>query len=298
MSSSVPDYMRRSLEQLKQARIEDYDAANRQLVSAVESVEQTRIKRLLSDLDREIQEIDKKLALDQIPEEVQECVPVRVFFILSPFCTDEMVKLLLRQNRHQPFFDIGIATSWNYWTGRPGSESTLQSFDTDACLKLPDRRARLRCLLDFCDSFREEMNRYNQDQHEPFPPGGINLAITELPVPLNYYTWNTRDRKGVVIGIRALQSLFENDPDMVRKIVVRVAQRMLLYSLQIPGLQTHEVTKSCLFDFTEKITDIQFSVNDPGLCQPCKASIRDNKGKLFFEAVNAWLQNSFLSVTT
>ena len=53
-----------------------------------------------------------------------------------------------------------------------------------------------------------------------------------------------------------------------------------------------------MFDFTEKITDIQFSVKIPGLCQSCEASIRDNKGKLFYEAVDNWLRNSFLSATT
>lgn len=296
MSSPVPDYKRRALEQRRNALIEEYEAANGQLLSALSTVEQVRIQRRLNDLEHQIQEIDVQLGQDQIPEEAHESkepgessfkqrVPVRVFCILSQFCTNEMKELLLRQNQHQSFFDIGIANSWKYWPGRSQSEYTLQSLHTDS-------------RLEFCEKFQEELNRYNLQQLDSFPPEGINLAITELPFPKAYFAWNTRDRKGIVIGIKALQSLFQSDPDMVRKIVVRVIQRMLLYSLQIPGLQIHEDTRGCLFDLARELTDIRFSVDAPRLCQSCEVSIRMNKGPQFYAAVNDWLRNSLPPVTT
>ena len=294
MSNPIPDYKRRALEDLKNGLIQEYEAANRSLLTSIDEAQKIRIERMMDDLEHQIDAIETEMSQAQILEHVHKSeepgessfkqrVPVRVFFILSQFYTHEMVDLLVRQNRHQPFFEIGIANGWRHWEGRSQSESTLRSFRTEH-------------RLEFCDRFQEEMNRYNQ-QVGASQPEGINLAITELPLPGGLYAWNTLDRKGIVIGTTDLQPLSQSDPDMARKIVLRVIQRMLLYSLHIPDLQLHQEIRGCLFDRT-KLTTIRFSVKAPYLCQWCQASISRDKGAVYCAAVNDWLKTSFLPVTT
>lgn len=242
----------------------------------------------IEDIEKEIRQLERE-AVDLAsapslppagPTADVERIAVRVFCIHTQFCSNELKKLFLRQNRRQLFFDIGIASSWQFWPQRTRSEAILGALQTTS-------------RLEFCEKFQEEMNRYNKE-YDPFLPDGINLAVTELSFPRNYFTWNTRDRKGIVIGIRSLQSLFHSDPMMVRSIVLRVTQRMLLYSLFIPGLQFHEDTRGCLFDLARALSDIQFSVDDPRLCKPCQAALIAHKGQEFGDSVNDWLQKSLL----
>ncbi|MFN8495954.1 MAG: CHAT domain-containing protein [Caldilineaceae bacterium] len=202
-------------------------------------------------------------------------VPVRTFCILTSFCSDSLKELLLRQNQSQPFFDIGIANSWKFWPGRMRSEEDLASFQTNS-------------RLSFCEKFQQEMTRYNHE-FDPFPANAINLAITELPFPKNYYTWNTRDRKGIVIGIHSLRFLFQDHPETVQKIIIRVVQRMLLHSLQIEGLIAHEDTRGCLFDLTRELMDMRFATDVTRLCTACEAAMRRERGEQFVTQVQKWL---------
>jgi hypothetical protein len=159
------------------------------------------------------------------------------------------------------------------------------------------KTAQRKVLLEFCDGFQEHMTQFDQD-HLDFGRSrfdGVNIAVTELPFPYNYYTWNTKNRKGVVVGIRSLETLFHSEPQTVDKIIIRVIQRMLVYSLGIKDLKVHKDTKGCLFDFTQELRDIQFSVKDNPMpfCGKCRNRIEQDKGSQFLNSIIEWIRNSF-----
>jgi hypothetical protein len=133
--------------------------------------------------------------------------------------------------------------------------------------------------------YDQEFDRSNFD--------GVNIAVTELAFPWNYYTWNTENRKGVVVGIKSLADLFHSESLTINKIIIRVIQRMLVYSLHIKGLKVHEDTRGCLFDFTRELRDIQFSVDDIHICEECRNKILQDKGIQFLNEINEWIRNSF-----
>jgi hypothetical protein len=133
------------------------------------------------------------------------------------------------------------------------------------------------------------MNRYNQAV-DGLNLARVNLAVTELPFPKNYYTWNTADRKGIVIGIHSLRFLFEEKQAVVNDIILLVAKRMLIYSLNIPDLRTHEATRGCIFDNTVYINHIQYAAANPGLCSVCRQIILEQKGPDLLETLTNWVE--------
>jgi hypothetical protein len=210
----------------------------------------------------------------------RKTIPVRVFFILSPFCSDKLRHLLLQQNRLQTMFELELV-GWEIWSERATSENILTSLRTES-------------RLEFCEKFQEEMNKYIQQTAQQKPDhNGINIAITELSFPKNFYTWNTKDRKGIVIGIDSLRHLFQEDPQVVNKIILRVLQRMLVYSMNIRDLKAHEATRGCLFDNTTLLTHIQYSVENTFICGECKqVMLKDTDNIRIFDDVAEWIKNT------
>jgi hypothetical protein len=234
------------------------------------------------DLQRQVMSLPSNLTPGSESESSPEALtamPVRIFCILTSTCSDTLKGMILRQNQVQALFDIGIAMSWQYWPGRSQAEQALQTLHTNS-------------RLHFCEQFQAAMAAYNQ-AFDPLPKDGCNLAITTLAFPKNYYTWTTRDRKGIVIGVKSLETLFQQERQLVEKIILRVIQRMLLYSLQTPNLKAHEDTRGCLFDLTRTLTDIRFSVDATRLCATCEAAIRQDRGAWFVAEIKHWLYNTF-----
>jgi hypothetical protein len=200
---------------------------------------------------------------------------VRVFPVLYPLPLEQLTHLLLLQNRLQTLFQLEMA-NWRAWPGSQAGEARLRALQTDS-------------RLEFTERFQAEMQDYNQafgaNKEDP-----VNIAITGLPFPKNFYCWNTRDRHGIVIGISSLQVLFGEEPLVVDKIILRVVQRMLLYSLAINELKAHPATRGCLFDLTPLLTDLQFSVNKTFLCSECERAIGEDKGVDFLESVRFWVE--------
>jgi len=203
-----------------------------------------------------------------------EPIRVRIFCIHSPFCSDQLKRVLLRQNQLQRIFEIDIA-EWKSWNSRKSSEKALSKLQTDS-------------RLEFCNRFQEVMQKYNNEKQIT---GNrlINIAITDLPFPKNYYTWNTRDKKGIVVGIQSLRHLFNDKPQIVNMIVLRIVQRMLIYSLNINGLIAHEITRGCLFDLTRQLTDIQYSTEKTYICDECRKIILEKRGLPLLEEIEAWV---------
>jgi len=204
-----------------------------------------------------------------------ESFQVKIFFIHCSFCSNQLKRLLLGQNKLQRLFEIEIV-EWEAWSERYSSEKSLSGLQTES-------------RLEFCNRFHEEMQKYN-DEKQISGNRLINVAITDLPFPKNYYTWNTRDRKGIVVGIQSLRYLFNDDPQVVNMIILRIVQRMLIYSLNIDGLIAHEITRGCLFDVTRKLTDIQYSIEKTFICNQCQKIILENRGLPFMEEIEAWIE--------
>ncbi len=77
---------------------------------------------------------------------------------------------------------------------------------------------------------------------------------------------------------------------VVNNIILRIVQRMLLYSLGIKGLTAHEITRGCLFDLTPSLTDLQFSVDNTFLCEECKPVIAEARGPDFLKVTARWIR--------
>lgn len=58
----MSEYKRKALNERRAALLEEYEAANEQLSQALGSVERLRIQRQMTDLDQQIQKVDKELA--------------------------------------------------------------------------------------------------------------------------------------------------------------------------------------------------------------------------------------------
>jgi hypothetical protein len=204
-----------------------------------------------------------------------EPVSVRVFPIVFPLSLDDLKRLLIGQNRSQALFQFEVA-DWKAWSGHAAAEARLRALQTNSRLA-------------FVESFQAEMEDYNKT----IGPRGknlVNIAITTLLFPRNFYCWNTRDRRGIVVGIASLQTLFGRDLVAVNKIILRVVQRMLIYGANIRGLKAHEITRGCLFDLTPLLTDLQFSVDKTFLCRECERAIADDKGIGFLDSVGFWIE--------
>jgi hypothetical protein len=273
------------------------------------------LDRLLKEITRERAKPEKcpvfptkHERLETQPPRFPGVLPVRVFFILCTFSTDEIKKLIIKQNQIQNLFDIGIRIAdWKSWAGRPNAEMNLKSLqkalelESKQVLKLEDKEQReseiRKVLLKFCDEFQSHMSKFDKE-HSDFgrlPFNGVNIAVTELQFPFNYYTWNTKDRNGVVVGIRSLKRLFQDEPQKVSKMIIRVIQRMCIYSLGIKDLKVHKDTKGCLFDFTQELKDIEFSVNENPMpiCGQCRNTIEKEKNSQFLNTITEWIINSF-----
>ena len=245
--------------------------------------QRVRLRQANSDddvdfLSLEIEKAGFKRLLDASKIIINAAAPVRVFFILCAFCSDVLKQLLIKQNQKQKIFDIGIANSWKYWEGRDDAELELKSLRTNS-------------RLEFCEKFQEHMTQYAQ-VYDRASFDGVNIAVTELPFPSNYYTWSTKNRKGVVVGINSLEKLFRNDSLTVNKIIIRIIQRMLVYSLSIKDLKVHEDTRGCLFDLTRELIDIQHSVDDIRICEECGNKISRGNGSQVLEDINGWIRGS------
>ncbi|PIE40871.1 MAG: hypothetical protein CSA49_06300 [Gammaproteobacteria bacterium] len=201
---------------------------------------------------------------------------VNIFFIdCSFFCSDQLKKLIYNQNKLQSLFEIEIP-DWHLWENRGAAEKKLTELNTDS-------------RLDFCNAFQAAMIDYHKDKKQS-DHKAINLAITNLPFPKNYYTWNTKDKTGIVIGIRSLNALFNDAPQKVDMIVIRIIQRMLVFSKNIDGLVAHENTRGCLFDLTPRLTDMQFSAENTYICSQCKNAILKECGAEYFAEIDTWVK--------
>ncbi len=202
----------------------------------------------------------------------------RMFFILCNSCSTELKFEIIRQNQFQDLFEFEFA-DWDMWYGHQVAEERLRALNTQSKLV-------------FVNAFEAEMQTYNLEKGHG--DGMTNIAITNRPFPQNYYTWNTKGKTGIVIGVNSLSKIFEDRNRVYIHSLIRVLQRAVLFSLSIPNLKSHPQTLGCLFDFTEKLENVQYSASSSFLCNDCKTTIVNQYGNDFFDSLINWLQLSQL----
>jgi hypothetical protein len=121
-----------------------------------------------------------------------------------------------------------------------------------------------------------------------------DLLITDIPIPGNFYGWNSRDRTFLVISPVSVRHLFPGDPEpSIVDFIIRMVQRMAVFSVspRINPLRTHyELAAGCLFDFTPQLKRIRQVVTDPILCDDCMREIKRCRNRAFALDVVKWIE--------
>lgn len=233
----------------------------------------------ISAINKALLEMIRELESRGIPAivEIPKNHPVKVYFFACDFDTHELKKLLVKQNIHQDIFEFEVI-NWDLWGEHVTLENEVRSIYTNSRLL-------------FVNSIIERIRQ--------FPDGTdhtntIDLVITSLHLPKNFYAWNNEDRSGIVISHGKLQEIFGNQS--IDQRVLRVTQRMLLYALNIPDLIAHEETRGCVFDLTIDIRDLENSVEMNYLCSHCEKIINSSKkGSILMKQINAWIDSLILN---
>ncbi len=201
----------------------------------------------------------------------------KIFLISCEICTDDFKKILLEQNRRQNLFQFELA-NWELWAGHEASTQALMNLQTNSKLR-------------FCEAFEEEIDKYYSSTSQN-SDSITNIVITDIMFPQNFYTWNTKSKRTLVIGIRTLSELFENEAKTVCKIILRIVQRMTIYSESIKNLNVHDETRGCLFDFTRLLTDLQYSIDHTFICKQCETAILVGNDGQYLKSLNLWLDKT------
>ena len=123
--------------------------------------------------------------------------------------------------------------------------------------------------------------------------GRRDLVLTNIPLPDNYYGWNSKDRTILVISIAPILHFFSGEgKPTVDDFIVRMAQRMVIFSA-VPSIdpkQAHVQTSvGCLFDFTVELRRVVDVVRTPYICPDCLSQILRDRGQDFTVRVLKWL---------
>jgi len=207
-----------------------------------------------------------------------EVYKVNVYFFACDFDVARLKNQIIRQNKRQDIFEFQFV-NWPLWAGRVALEEDVKA-------------QQFTKRLSFVDSVIEKVRQF---PHKTDAKKAIDLVITSIPIPKNFYAWNNRERDGIVISAGKIGAIFGTDEALINSMIVRVMQRMLIYALRIPGLQAHEATRGCVFDFTVDIRDLKHSIEINYLCKECEKIISSSpEGKVVLKQINDWVDNLIL----
>ncbi len=203
---------------------------------------------------------------------------VNVYFFACDFDVAPLKNKIIRQNKRQDIFEFQFV-NWSLWSGRLALEEEVKA-------------QQFTKRLSFVDSVIEKVRQF---PHNTDVKNTIDLVITSLPMPKNFYAWNNMERDGIVISAGKIGAVFGTDEAMTNSMVVRVMQRMLIFALRIPGLQAHEATRGCVFDLTVDIRELKHSIEINYLCKSCEQIIAASRqGKGVLKQINNWVDNLIL----
>jgi hypothetical protein len=121
-----------------------------------------------------------------------------------------------------------------------------------------------------------------------------DIVLTNVPLPGNFYGWNSKDRTFLVISIAPVLNFFQKDerPNL-DDFIIRMLQRMATFAV-VPGLnpkRTHiDVGTGCLFDFTVELKRVVDVVKISHICSDCLISIKRSQGHKFTVKLNNWIK--------
>jgi len=125
--------------------------------------------------------------------------------------------------------------------------------------------------------------------------GSRDLVITNLPLPGNFYAWNSKDRTLLVISTAPSQSVLPQGGKLtVEDFVVRITQRMAIFAVtpRLDPSRDH-VSKSlgCLFDFTLHVSRVVDILETCIICRDCREFIAQDRGIEFALQVREWVED-------
>ena len=177
-----------------------------------------------------IQEIDN--SINQPGDFEIKKKEVLVHFFDCEFHTSVLKMLIQFQNNNQDLFEFH-ASDWEAFHLKETKEKEFRQFKTNSKLEAVDKITNLI----------KELPRNDKNKH------AINLIITSQLALQRYNSWNSIDKQNMVLSIGRLMQVFNNF-NLVNLMVIRIIQRMLIYSMNFPGLKAHNETKHCVFDLT------------------------------------------------
>jgi hypothetical protein len=126
--------------------------------------------------------------------------------------------------------------------------------------------------------------------------GPRDLVVTNLPIPGNYYGWNTVDRRLLVISTASVEQFFtEGEGVPIRAFVGVMLKRMAVFSSvsELDPSAVHSVTSiGCLFDFAIQLKRVKDVVARPYICPSCQRVIAECCGTVFASNTKKWIDAS------
>ena len=122
------------------------------------------------------------------------------------------------------------------------------------------------------------------------------VVITGVPIPGNFYAWNTPNRGLLMISTASVEGIIAQHEDVsLDDFVVRIVQRMAIFSVvpELDPLRTHvRYSKGCIFDFTVYLDRIPDLLREPRICPDCQQLIAKAQGDRFAIEAREWVECS------
>lgn len=131
--------------------------------------------------------------------------------------------------------------------------------------------------------------------------GNRDLVITNLPLPDNFYGWNSKDRTLLVISTAPADlSIPPGSTVTVEDFVIRIIQRMTVFAVAPsldPGRDHVRKSLGCLFDFTLALSSMSEILETCIICTDCYRLIAQDRGAEFTLQVRKWVEDRRLTAS-
>jgi len=239
-----------------------------------------RLRKRLSD-KREAKWIRK----ERIDIKTRARPRLRVTQLCDPDTPFDFSSILKEQNRLQEIVQFEIDDFRKYPTSDEVSELKRLESKKEFLQKTGDILAQKR---------GETWQGITDRLPDPDFKGLRELIITNIPLPGNFYGWNSKDRTLLIISICPVIQFFPNDgKPTIEDFIIRMSQRMTIFSI-IPNLNPEKVhiqtSTGCLFDFNVLLRGVVDVVKSGDICPSCIECIRKQRGDEFYENLDQWLK--------
>lgn len=127
-----------------------------------------------------------------------------------------------------------------------------------------------------------------------------DVVLTDIPIPGNYYGWNTADRSVLVISTSSVSQFFGGKGQSSISAFFRIMlMRMSIFSTVTeldPRINHSDNSRGCLFDFTIRLQDVQALVRRPFICPACLRLIAGCCGTDFSLQAKEWVEAAVTDV--